>query len=186
MGGKEATTVSSRIGIRRGWSCSAFTAARLLGFCFCTLWITSAAIAQEISSELIHVRGNVVSRWQIEDAEASLLQGDCELAHGDRMVRANSMLLLVDGPVGRVRSRIVIAANSAESGTAHRALTLLTLDDPQIVAPRVLRKPAVEPELLRHLPTPNALPANEWLNAIPNAGVNFQQVQFQESIIAPQ
>jgi len=186
LGGKEATTVTVRLGIRGRVPDSALAAARFLVFYGCTFLTASTAISQEISSETIHVRGNVVSRWQIEDAEASLLQGDCELAHGDRVVRADSMLLLVDGPVGRVRTRIVIAGKPAEKRGIPRALTLLTLDDPQIIAPRVLKKPVNEPELLRHLPAPDSSRANEWLDTIPNMGANFQQVQFEESIIAPQ
>jgi len=163
-------------------SSSSFAAARILLVSFCTFWIANTAKSQEISSEAIHVRGNVVSRWQINDAEASLLQGDCELAHGARTVRADSMLLLVDGPVGRVRTRFVIAGDSTKKGDRPQTLTLLTLDDPQIIAPRVLKKPVDEPALLRYLPVPDSFPANEWLDAIPN----IQKVQFEESIIAPQ
>lgn len=167
-------------------SSSSFATARILIVYFCTFWTANTATSQETSSEAIHVRGNVVSRWQINDADASLLQGDCELAHGDRMVRADSMLLLVDGPVGRVRTRIVIAGDSTKKGDSPQALTLLTLDDPQIIAPRVLKKPVDEPELLRYLPASGSFLANEWLDAIPNTDVGIQQVQFEESIIAPQ
>lgn len=186
MGGKEATTGPRRLGIRRIASSARFSAARILVVSLCAFWTSHQAASQEVSSEAIHVRSNVVSRWQMNDAEASFLQGDCELSHGDRSVRADSMLLLVDGPVGRVRTRIVIAGDSSKKNDPPRALTLLTLDDPQIVAPRVLKKPADEPDLLRYLPTPDAFPANEWLDSISHTDANLQQVQFEESIIAPQ
>ena len=153
---------------------------------FCVFWTASTATSQEISPEVIRVRGNVVSRWQINDAEASLLQGDCDFAFGEQSVKADSMLLLVDGPVGKVRTRIVIAGGSKQERDSPRALTLLTLDDPQIIAPRVLKKPSDDPELLRYLPASDSFPVNEWLEAIPKTDVGIQQVQFEESIIAPQ
>lgn len=170
-------------------SSSTFSAARIffVSFCaFCAFWPVSTATSQEVSSETLHVRGNVVSRWQINDAEASLLQGDCELAHGGQSVRADSMLLLVDGPAGRVRTRIVIDADSSQKRDSPRAWTLVTLDDPQIIAPRVLKKPIDDPELLRYLPVSASFPANEWLDAIPKTDAGIQQVQFEESIVAPQ
>ncbi|HBV62957.1 MAG TPA: hypothetical protein DEF45_08050, partial [Rhodopirellula sp.] len=141
MGGREATTGSIAFGIRRRVSASLFVAARIILAFLSAFGIANTATSQEISSEPIHVRGNVVSRWQINDTEASLLKGDCELAHGDRTVRADSILLVVDGPVGRVRTRFVIVGDSTKKGDRPQTLVLLTLDDPQIIAPRVLKKP---------------------------------------------
>ena len=186
MGGKEATieTISSRM--RPEQSHSGFAAARAFFFCWVAVLSTCKVAAQEASVEKLHVRGNVVSRWQIEDAEASLLQGDCELAHADRVLHADAILLLVDGPAGRVRTRIVIAGKTAhDKKNIPRAFTLLTRDDPQIVAPRVLKKPAVEPELLRYLPADDPLFGNEWLSSIPSERRRLQQVQFEESVVAP-
>ena len=187
LGGKEATTVSPGPGIRRLMSHSGLAAARNLLLCICTLVGVLPAISQEISPATIRVRGNVVSRWQIDEAEASLLEGDCELQHGDRMFRADAILLVVDGPVGRVRTRIVIQgkANGKDTGAVPQSLTLLTLEDPQIIAPRIRKKPADPPALLLQLPASNSSPANRGLSEIAGSEADVWQVQHEESVLAP-
>lgn len=165
---------------------SGFAAARMLLLAVCTLMGMLPAISQDISQATIRVRGNVVSRWQIGEAEASLLEGDCELLYDHRMVRADAILLVVDGPAGRVRTRIVIQrdADEKEADAVPQSLTLLTLQDPQIIAPRVRKKPADPPHLLQYLPASNPR-TDSGLAETTGRNIAVRQVQA-ESVMAPQ
>ncbi len=100
---------------------------------------------KRVRPDPLEVRGNSIYRWKIGEAEASLLEGDCVLVHEGNRVAADSVLLVVDGPIGRVRSRVVIAGMKGK-GTKQaqpQAFTFMSLSDPKIVAP-MLRTAAGE------------------------------------------
>ncbi|MDA9859081.1 hypothetical protein N9D23_13250, partial [Rubripirellula sp.] len=116
----------------------------------------------------IQFSGNALNRWQLGDAEASLLQGDAVIQQGDRQLRGESILVVVDGPLGKVRSRVVIERGS----NSPQAFTLLSSDDPSFQAPQFRGPPKQSPRLLKHLP-------REQADTI------VQTVQFSETVPAP-
>jgi lipopolysaccharide export system protein LptA len=116
----------------------------------------------------IQFSGNALNRWQLGDAEASLLQGDAVIQQGDRQLRGESILVVVDGPPGKVRSRVVIERGS----NSPQAFTLLSSDDPSFQAPQFRGPPKQSPRLLKHLP-------REQADTI------VQTVQFSETVPAP-
>ncbi len=184
MAGKDATADPR---LRKIWRTSphlAIAAARLIpGLLFLFSLLANAA-AQEISPDLIEVSGNSIYRWQIGAADASLLEGDCVLQHGEQRIMADSILLVVDGPIGRVRSRVVIAGLKTSGGIATEptTFTFLNLNDPRILFTPVFKgKPKTPPALLRYLP------ANPSIDSpgLPIQRASIQQVQFSEPVLAP-
>ena len=136
-----------------------------------------------ISPHVIRVSGNSMYRWQIGEAEASLLEGSCILQHGDQRVTADSVLMVVDGPPGRVRTRLVIDGMMAD-GTKLRepkAVTFLTAVDPEKpFAPIYRGRPAEPPPLLSLLPDDTGADSPGSLTQ-----PNVQQVQFADPVINP-
>ncbi len=121
----------------------------------------------------IRASGDTVYRWQIGDAQASLLEGECTLQHDGRTVQANAILMVSDGPRGNVRTRIVIDGMRMAAGRSRvepTALTLTAIDDPEIQSPRYRGAPKTSPPLLQYLPSASPSGSNS----------NIQQVQFQQ------
>lgn len=187
MVGKEATTDCRS---RKSWRSAptlASSGARSTGLLSVGLAVCSTLIlltvfivrssGQEaaVSAEPIRVSGNSVYRWQIGDAEASMLEGDCVLQHGKQLVTADAILMVVDGPIGRVRTRFVIAGLSANGikSPDPRTFTFLTLSDTKPQAPIYKRKPQGTPPLLALLPEDPAIDPPQAL---------VQQVQFATPI----
>ncbi len=154
----------------------AFAAARLLGGLLLTFSLSGSATAQQISPDPLEVSGDSIYRWQIGDADASLLQGGCVVQQGGHRIVADSVLLVVDGPIGQVRNRLVIVT-AGDTATSPRTMTIRTLDEPKILSPRYLRAPKETPRLLEYLPDSGAAP-------VQNLGA-VQQAQFQQSIEVP-
>ena len=67
----------------------------------------------------------------------------------------------------------MIDADSSQKRDSPRAWTLVTLDDPQIIAPRVLKKPIDDPELLRYLPVSASFPAKDSADCSENASNEY-------------
>ena len=133
--------------------------------------------ADDVSHFPIRASGDTVYRWQVGQAQASLLEGDCVVQHEGRSIRAKSVLMVSDGPRGTVRTRIVIDGMVLADGR-HRseptALTLMTNDDPEVQSPRYRGVPKETPNLIRYLPAAESDASNH--NTI-------QQVQLQQQTI---
>ena len=71
---------------RKSMSVGALAAARLLGLIVALTSIQCAtATGEELES--VEVRGNVLYRWQIGDADASLVEGACTITQGPNSVQ---------------------------------------------------------------------------------------------------
>ncbi len=194
MIGKDATAERRLLRIWRSSPDLAVTAARLLPGLLVVICLLANSLAQEISPDQIEISGNSIYRWQIGNADASLLEGDCVLRHGSQQIWADSILLVVDGPIGRVRSRIVIAGLQTGGAKAAepKSFTFLNLSDPKInFAPVFKGKPKEPPALLRYLPeNPPIDPPGSLVQPtpVPQASAypdGVQQVQFSEPVLAP-
>ena len=140
------------------------------------------ASAQELSAP-IQASGDKVYRWTIGDSQASLLEGECQLHQGNRRISARSILLVSDGPRGKVRTRVVIDGLQRADGSqrAEPTVTILeSINDPEINSPNFGGVPASKPALLQFLPPDSQSDANP-------ADKSVQQVQFtqNQSIPAP-
>jgi len=103
----------------------------------------------------IRASGHLVHRWQIDGAQASLLVGDCVLIRDRQEIRAEKILMVSDGPQGRVRNRIVIEGRRLPDGTSEstpRSVVWVTQKDPIVQAPRYRRRPDQRPFLMEYLP----------------------------------
>ena len=131
-------------------------------------WFMPAAVAaQEISPDPVKVTGRTIWRWQIDGADASLVEGDCVISHAGKLVTADRVLVVADGPVGKVRCRMVAAGTSGSAdpqmtnsnAIASRpsagisAWTLFTLADPQLQAPNYRGAPTQASDLIEYLPS---------------------------------
>ncbi len=182
MVGTEATAVHRNDRTWRSAPVLVATGARWLfalsAVCIAILGSLNRATGQEIYPDPLEVSGNSVYKWAIGDAEASLFEGDCVVIHDGRRVTADSVLLVVDGPVGKVRSRVVIAGMKGQGPKERRpqVFTFLNLTDPKVSAVMFKRRPEKDTPLLRFLPDTTAPEAGSAL---------VQQVQYSEPVIAP-
>ena len=132
--------------------------------------------AQEVSRAHIGAQGTTVYRWQVGEAQATLLEGDCELQHDGRSIEAESILMVADGPRGNVRTRMVIAGMRLADGRKRvepTTMTLVTNDEPIVQAPRYRPAPETPPALMQYLPSANEAGSQRTDTAI-------QTVQFQQ------
>lgn len=184
MVGKEATAVTRFCKIWRSSPRLAVAAARFLPVFLIPIWWLAGAAAEEISPHPIEVSGKSIYRWQIGNADASLLEGDCTLRHGNEEIRADSILLVVDGPIGRVRSRIVIGGftQGGVRASEPKTLNFLNLNDPKIhFAPIFKGKPKQPPALLPYLrEDPEVDPPGSLSIRAP-----VHQVQFSDPVLTP-
>ncbi len=103
----------------------------------------------------VRASGNTVYRWQIGQAQATLLETECTLQHQGRSIEADSILLVADGPPGNVRTRIVVAGMRLADGRQRvepTSITLISDEEPTIQAPRYRPAPETPPALLQYLP----------------------------------
>lgn len=114
------------------------------------------SVATAPSPDPLELSGNTVHRWQLESADATWVQGDAELRHGDSRWIGESFLIVTSGPVGNVTNRIVAAGLRGTQGVP-KSWVQMTMDDPRIDARRYLGTPTGEVDLVAHLPT--ALPS---------------------------
>lgn len=198
MAGTEATADSTKSKFWQGTPNLAISAARtLVSFLTCVIaigillsaWLylqsSTPLRGQEVSPDPIEVSGDAIYRWQIGEADASLLEGDCVIQQGDQRFTAESILLVVDGDVGEVRNRLVIVGMRDDEGRRSerpKTLTLQTLDEPKILSPRYLGKPKQPSKLLNYLPDSGAITESS-LGAVRQA--QFQQ-PFQPQAILEQ
>lgn len=136
-----------------------------------------SVMPQIVASSPIRASGDTVYRWQDDGAQVSLLEGDCLLLHGDRQMKASRILIVSDGPQGRVRNRLVIEGRIQANGKMDpipRTATWMTTDDPAVQAPNYRGKPAQRPFLMEYLPD----------RSIEAMG-KVQQVQFTQPVPDP-
>ncbi|WP_419194381.1 organic solvent tolerance protein OstA [Novipirellula herctigrandis] len=128
----------------------------------------------EISSDPLRVSGNVIYRWKIGNAQASLLEGDCTLEHAGQRLSARSILLVVSGDIGRVHTEVVAEGVQMvdRQQTGPKQLRFETLADPEIQAPLYRGEPENPPALLRYLKPQRLGQATD-----PIAQVQFQDPQ---------
>ncbi len=151
MVGKKATT--DRLFARNRYSRSnrAFAAARIL---ILVLLCRGHLNAQDSIDRPLEVSGNVVHRWQADEVDFSLIKGDCVVVQGETHTVADSVLLAVDGPPDKIRTRVVMTG-AKSLGTDKRRPRLYTLSSrtvPKISAPVFRGKPKDSEALLEHLP----------------------------------
>lgn len=195
MAGKEATADSPQRTARQDSERPTRDAARLpqaIGRLFfgaiLVLISSSCAFGQSTArqpSEAIRASGNTIYRWQIDDATASLLEGDCVLHHPTGTIRAGRILIVSDGPHGRVRNRLVIEGRIGSDGKSDptpKTATWTTTDEPSVQAPNYRGRPRQRPFLMEYLP-------HESLGSIgtasPGGEEGATQVQFTEPIPDP-
>lgn len=131
----------------------------------------------------ISVTGTTVYRWQIGDAQASYLEGDCQLRRGDQVVRADAVLVISDGPRQRVRNRIVVETTRANRGDARArpvSVIWMTKEDPTIGAPNYRGQPSEQPFLMQFVPrvAPPVFPVGRTADHPSPSGVS--QVQYTQ------
>lgn len=118
----------------------------------------SVATAQEVvaADSSISASGNTIYRWQIDDAQVSMLDGECVLRHKGRELNAKRILIVSDGPRGRVRNRVVIEGRVLPDGKSDptpRTATWTTTTEPSVQAPNYRGEPDQRPFLLEYLPS---------------------------------
>ena len=105
--GNEATTVYERV-------FHVFECRRLGGFLRAlittsVLLLSPIAIFESIGAEVnlvsplaagnsLQIQGTTISRWDHGEAEASLIEGNCEISLSGQRLKADRVLLVVDGP----------------------------------------------------------------------------------------
>lgn len=104
------------------------------------------------SADPVRVSGNVIYRWAIGTSQASLLEGDCVLQHGDKRIAAESILVIVSGDVGQVHSEVVADGIQLPNGTRSgpRVMEFVTLMDPEVQAPLYRGAPDQTPRLMQY------------------------------------
>ena len=181
MVGREATAVR-RFSMGSHWNYRIGARPRLAHWSLilaAMLWgaLTSTpAQTQEVSSEIVRVSGDVVHRWKIGDAQASLFEGNCHLSHDGKNADAESILLVSDGPPGRVRTRAVVDNIRGREQSEPIVVSFLTSDEPILESQRYRGLPRATPTLLRYLPDLNPAKHN------PPPQQTVVPVQFQAEI----
>ena len=126
----------------------------------------------------VRASGNTVYRWQIGQAQATLLETECTLQHQGRSIEADSILLVADGPPGNVRTRIVVAGMRLADGRQRvepTSITLISDEEPTIQAPRYRPAPKTPPALLQYLPADASTDAGSTAEATTVQPVQFLQ-----------
>ncbi|MDB4678959.1 organic solvent tolerance protein OstA [Rhodopirellula sp.] len=183
--GNEATTVYERV-------FHVFECRRLGGFLRAlittsVLLLSPITIFKSIGAEVnlvsplaagnsLQIQGTTISRWDHGEAEASLIEGNCEISLSGQRLKADRVLLVVDGPAGRVRSRVVFVQSQHDSTNGNDVPSVficLTDSEPQIIAPNYRRASSHQTELMKWLPSESAEPAPDKTNILP--------VQYEQS-----
>ena len=155
MVGTEATPELSATQFRRRASNAVLVAALSLIALACCFVVRTGVGGEEVSPDPVEVSGDSVYRWQIGAADATLLVGDCVILHQGKRYAADSILLVVDGEIGRVRNRLVLSGMRSPQGKAAdkpRAFTIFSLGDPKILSPDYRGAPEAPPSLMAYLP----------------------------------
>ncbi|MCA9135114.1 MAG: hypothetical protein KDB00_00100 [Planctomycetales bacterium] len=136
------------------------------------------------SGSRVSASGDTIYRWQIEDAQASMLDGDCVLRFNGREISAKRILIVSDGPRGRVRNRLVIEGRVLADGKLDptpRTATWTTDDEPAVQAPNYRGQPTQRPFLLEYLPNDSI----EGIGTHHGANGSVRPVQFNGPVPDP-
>ncbi|TWU35099.1 LPS-assembly protein LptD [Novipirellula artificiosorum] len=120
--------------------------------------MTAEEFQPRVSPAPLRLSGNVIYRWDMGDAQASLLEGDCVLQHAGRQIIASSILVRVRGEIGNVHSEVVVEGIREDRSNGGKApqtgpqrFTFVTMDDPEIQAPLYRGAPDRTPRLVQYL-----------------------------------
>ena len=188
MAGKEATADSHPVTARNQPERSCRDAARLsvvyslvFAVALASAIVPAAEIPTSSASPVIRASGHTIYRWQIDDAQASMLEGGCVLHHGRDEIKAERILIVSDGPRGRVRNRLVIEGRIRPDGTREptpRTATWTTAKEPSVQAPNYRGRPPQRPFLLEYLPL-DSIESVAPLQPRPVEGVAAQAIRDQ-------
>ncbi len=139
---------------------------------------------QSPSPEPLKASGDRLHRWQRGDADAYLFEGDCRLEQDGKRFSADSILMVVDGEPGQIRTRLVMSgvllADGQRKSDPIAAVDYATTV-PEIHAPRLRGAPAERPRLLHWLPTDSP----DGGGKVPDGEAAVRPVQFGESTLPP-
>ncbi|QDV61665.1 LPS-assembly protein LptD [Crateriforma conspicua] len=115
---------------------------------------TTDESATKISRQPPRVDGDRIAKWNRGGADISWLRDNCRLMFEDRIYLCDQVLLVVDGPPGRVRTRFVISGVSDGKGgqTGPLSGVIYSALEPQIQSPTPVPVPQSLPALASHLP----------------------------------
>lgn len=124
----------------------------------------------------LRASGDVLYRWQIDEADAYLFEGDCLLERQGRRFSARSILLVVDGEPGRVRTRLVMDGVPRGDGGRRRepiAAVDYAITVPEVSAPLMRGAPAEASRLMRRLPPgePSPVRTVQHQESLPDQGM---------------
>ncbi len=109
------------------------------------------ASAQRIQGD-IGLSSRTIHRWNEGNTQISLATGDCQLTFEGKVIKADKVLVVTDGPRGRVRNRLVIeGSEDSTSGTTPMVATLMSDDEPMMQAEQYRAKPSRRPFLMEYL-----------------------------------
>ena len=135
----------------------------------------------------LQVSGNMVQRWRSGQTDYSYVQGDCVIVFGTQHASADRVLLVIDGPPDRIRTRMVVAGMVTNNQQPSPISTFVSFRTslPKITAPIFRGEPSSLPDLFEHLPgeqTTDAIqsvqfnqPINDAVSSDPpsNSGSSF-------------
>ncbi|MCC9603932.1 LPS assembly protein LptD [Stieleria sp. JC731] len=110
----------------------------------------------------VKLSSRTVFRWHEGQTQISLAEGDCRLDFSGRSFVATKILMITDGPRGRVRNRLVIESLAVQgSGSKGQdtpvVFTLQTDDEPNVQADQYRGKPSQRPFLMDYLEQSDSL-----------------------------
>ena len=125
----------------------------------------------------IQMESRTVFRWSDEDTQVSLAEGDCRLDFQSRTIYADKILMVSDGPRGKVRNRFVIEGlrnrhESSHQRSTPQKMTLMTDDEPLIHAEQYRGKPSRRPFLMEFLERPNTVEQVQFVRPVPDSRVH--------------
>ncbi len=182
MVGKEATTgppPKNRWRMMRDRSLAAALRWSLAIVLFAFYCVTGwTADPEPQSNKVLRASGETVHHWQVGETDAYLLVGNVIMLYGEQQLTADQALLLVDGPPGKIRTRIaaegVTPTSNANQTQQPFTATVLTVDGPLVNAPRYRGAPSEPTPLLR------------WIPGFEEAASNaVAQIQYQTPVPIP-
>lgn len=109
--GTEATAVKNLQFRNRLVSfCESLCCALLLLFCCCShpSAVRCSLYAEEIHGSVLQLHGRTVARWKEGTSDASLITGDCNVLLDGEAIRAQAVLLIVNGAPEQLRGQMVL------------------------------------------------------------------------------
>ena len=150
---------------------------------------SSATTSAPTPAEPLHIQGSSIYRWQLGNADASLIEGDCLIRQADQTLAVKRVLIVVDGRAPNVRCRMVAQGSDSDSGDPSTAKPLVwttyTLVDPRIEVPQYRGIPKSPPDLLAFLPTDDTNLDQTDSNRGNPSSIGVELVQFSQPLPTP-